>query len=220
MRNMREEDSVLYSKTMTKLRSQRGASITIALLLFLVCTVIGSVVLAAGTASSGRVSDLARMDRRYYAVASAAQLLARELSGKEVVYEKTGSVTTINGEDVKDAESVGAMSYLSRQAAHYLNSGSVESSTENLVLEFRNTTDETSNVTSTIYVTSTLDNSGKLKLVVSDYLNSIDSTDSGYRLTLTMIPTISDLGEWSEKIGDTDTTTSRHKISWTADSIR
>lgn len=208
MRNMREEDSVLYSKTMTKLRSRRGASITIALLLFLVCAVVGSVVLAAGTASSGRVSDLARMDRRYYAVASAAELLARELSGKEVVYEETGSVTTINGANIELAASVEGMSYLTRQAAHYLNSQHDESSAEHLELAFQDTT---------IYVTSTLDSSGKLKLMVSDYLNS---TDSGYRLTLTMIPTVSHLGEWSEIVEDTEITTSRHKISWTADSIR
>ncbi|MCR5825457.1 MAG: hypothetical protein K6G54_02695, partial [Oscillospiraceae bacterium] len=72
-----------------KLHSRRGASITFALLLFLVCAVVGAVVLTAGTASSGRVSELAEMDRRYYAVTSAAELLAQELNGKGVIVEET-----------------------------------------------------------------------------------------------------------------------------------
>ena len=59
-----------------KIRSNRGASLIFALLLFLVCTVIGSVVLAAGTASAGRMSKLGESDQRYYSVTSAAQLLS------------------------------------------------------------------------------------------------------------------------------------------------
>lgn len=58
-----------------KLKSDRGASITWALLIFLVCAVIGSAVLVAGTASSGRMSEVADNDQRYYAVTSAARLL-------------------------------------------------------------------------------------------------------------------------------------------------
>ena len=59
----------------SKLKSPRGASITFALLLFLVCAVVGSIVLAAGSAASGRLSKLAESDGRYYAVTSAAELL-------------------------------------------------------------------------------------------------------------------------------------------------
>ena len=58
-----------------KLTSQTGASITYALLLFLVCAVVSSIVLAAATAASGRMSKAAESDKRYYAVTSAAELL-------------------------------------------------------------------------------------------------------------------------------------------------
>ena len=58
-----------------KLRSQTGASITYALLLFLVCAVLCSVIITAATASSGRMSKMAETDQRYYAVTSAAELL-------------------------------------------------------------------------------------------------------------------------------------------------
>ena len=72
-----------------KLRSQRGASLTFALLIFLVCAVVGSVVLAAGTASSGRMSQIAEMDQRYYSVNSAARLLTELIDGKSVTIVRT-----------------------------------------------------------------------------------------------------------------------------------
>ncbi len=93
-----------------KLRSGRGASITFALLLFLVCAVIGSVVLAAGTAASGRVSQLAQSDGRYYAVTSAAQLFRKELKDQSFVVVRTKTTVTPysvveldeNGEDASE----------------------------------------------------------------------------------------------------------------------
>ena len=77
-----------------KLRSRRGASITFALLLFLVCVVVGSVVLAAGSAAAGRMAKSAEMDRRYYSVTSAADLLAKELTGKTVTITRVRKETT------------------------------------------------------------------------------------------------------------------------------
>lgn len=59
-----------------KLKSNSGASLSIALLLFLVCAVLGSVILRSGTAASGRVADMAKADARYYSVTSAADYLA------------------------------------------------------------------------------------------------------------------------------------------------
>ncbi len=83
----------LRERLQAKLRSGRGASITFALLLFLVCAVVGSVVLAAGTAASGRVSQLAEADRRYYAVTSAAQLLKEKIQAEEVTIKRTMTVS-------------------------------------------------------------------------------------------------------------------------------
>jgi hypothetical protein len=93
-----------------KLRSKRGASITFALLLFLVCAVIGSVVLAAGTAASGRLSKLTEMDSRYYSVNSAAELLAETLDGQEVtiVREKETVTTAVMEINYRDEEDPGS----------------------------------------------------------------------------------------------------------------
>ena len=73
-----------------KLGSKRGASITFALLLFLVCAMVSSVVIVAGTAAAGRMSEIAMMDQRYYTVASAAELLQKVFLDKavEVTYTK------------------------------------------------------------------------------------------------------------------------------------
>ena len=78
-----------------KLKSQNGASISFALLLFLVCAVLSSAVIVAGTAAAGRLSRLAEADQRYYAVTSAAGLLSRDIGGETVTVEyskKTGKV--------------------------------------------------------------------------------------------------------------------------------
>ena len=85
--NSQEVDAL--QKLKQKLKSQTGASITFALLLFLVCAVVGSVVLTAGTAAAGRLSELAESDQRYYSVTSAAQLLRTMVEGETVTIVKT-----------------------------------------------------------------------------------------------------------------------------------
>lgn len=71
-----------------KITSQSGASITYALLLFLVCATVSSVILAAGTAAAGRMSQSVDGDQRYYAVTSAARLLKDVYEEYEIRIEK------------------------------------------------------------------------------------------------------------------------------------
>lgn len=63
------------------LRSERGASLFMGLMLFLVVATVTSISLAAVTAVSGRYSQLADMDRSYYNVTSAAKLFWDEMGG-------------------------------------------------------------------------------------------------------------------------------------------
>ena len=81
-----------------KIKSQRGASITFALLIFLVCAVVSSAVIVAATAAAGRFSTMEEMDDRYYAVTDACELLCKKLDGKTVKVQYTtsadGSVIT------------------------------------------------------------------------------------------------------------------------------
>lgn len=88
-------------KAAEKLKNRRGASLMVALLLFLVCAVVGSAVLVAGTAASGRMSKIAETDRRYYSVNSAAGLLIDLLDGKTVTIKETAVASGAKTYEVK-----------------------------------------------------------------------------------------------------------------------
>ena len=83
-----------------KIKSQKGASITFALLLFLVCAIISSIVIVAATAVGGRASQMAQLDQRYYSVNSAAELLRDVLEQQTVVVTAgTKTVTTVDQDE-------------------------------------------------------------------------------------------------------------------------
>lgn len=72
-----------------KIGSRSGASLTVALLFFIVCAVIGSVVLAAGTAAAGRYNRMSESDLRYYSVTSAAELFRDAFDGASTTVERS-----------------------------------------------------------------------------------------------------------------------------------
>ena len=73
----------IWTSIKTKLHSQQGASLTMALFLFLVCALVASVVIVAATAASGRQAELEKIDKSYYNVTSAAGLFWDELSSTD-----------------------------------------------------------------------------------------------------------------------------------------
>lgn len=77
-----------------KMHSEQGASMSMALLLFLICTVFSSAVLIAATASSGRIAELGAGDARYYNVTSAVGMFDSFIgSDRTVSYTSTQSKT-------------------------------------------------------------------------------------------------------------------------------
>lgn len=66
-----------------RIRSNSGATILLALLFFLLCSLAGSVILTAGSAASGRISGLQETEQSFYSVTSAAQVLKEEIEGQE-----------------------------------------------------------------------------------------------------------------------------------------
>ena len=81
-----------------KIEDNTGASITFALLLFLVCSMVSIVVVVAGSAAAGRMSQRAETDQRYYAVTSAVELLCDDFKGNTVTleYVKEASASTVS----------------------------------------------------------------------------------------------------------------------------
>lgn len=125
----------IFKLVKRKIKSETGATIALALLLFMVCVVIGGIILAAATASSGRFSELKKTDARYYAVMSSVELLAKELTEKTVTIQQTrverqnqlhqtigtpAYTTTINGIAESDGNPalVTDRSFLSARAVH------------------------------------------------------------------------------------------------------
>lgn len=107
-------EGVLYA-IKNKIRSREGASITFALLIFLVCAIISGVVIVAGSTASGRMSQIAQTDQRYYAVTSAAGLLRDDIDGTRVTasYEldasgayKEGTAKAIKVESIETGASI------------------------------------------------------------------------------------------------------------------
>lgn len=66
-------------RVLQKLRSQQGASILLALAVVLVCTMVASIVLVAAAANAGKGLSSQEQTRAFYAVSSAAQLLADDM---------------------------------------------------------------------------------------------------------------------------------------------
>lgn len=84
------------SRIKNRLESRRGASITFALLLFLVCAVLSSVILVAATTAAGRIAGMVEADQRYYAVTSASELLKELISEKTVTVAEVTTASTTN----------------------------------------------------------------------------------------------------------------------------
>lgn len=93
---------------MRKLRSQSGVSLSVALLFFVVCAALASMILAAAYAASGRVTRRMTLNQDHYAVDSAASLISDELKNDVIVIQekadvkqnKDGSYTVIDGSGI------------------------------------------------------------------------------------------------------------------------
>ena len=72
-----------------KLRSGAGATLIVALLFFLLCAVVGSSVLAAGSATMSRVVNQRKEAQDYYTLTSAAELLRDEIAACPVTIKVT-----------------------------------------------------------------------------------------------------------------------------------
>ena len=95
-----------------KLKSNTGASIAAALMLFLICAVLGGSILAAASVSGGRLSKRADMDRRYYGVTSAAELIADTLAADPVRIVRTETVVRVSTTSVdRTADAEGAVTF-------------------------------------------------------------------------------------------------------------
>jgi len=71
-----------------KLRQKNGASIFMGLMFLLVCLMVGTVVLTASGAASGKLSQLKQDEQDYLTVSSAARLLKERIGALTYTHEK------------------------------------------------------------------------------------------------------------------------------------
>jgi hypothetical protein len=71
-----------------KLRSQSGASLVLAILVFLVCTLVGSTILAAASSSGGTLINTWQEDQQVYLLKSAAAMFTPGFTGKNYVLKE------------------------------------------------------------------------------------------------------------------------------------
>lgn len=88
-----------------KLGSERGASILLALLMLLVCMMVGASVLAAAASNAGKVKSNQTEQQKYLTLSSAVQLVADELkeasyTGKYKVWEWEVTTTTTDSSNL------------------------------------------------------------------------------------------------------------------------
>ena len=76
----------------------------VALLFFVMCATVGSIILAAATASSGRLVNIRGDDQAYYATSSAAGLIIKQIEFLDVIKENIIEQGEINLERLGDGK--------------------------------------------------------------------------------------------------------------------
>lgn len=186
-----------------KTSSTRGASITFALLLFLVCAAVGSVVLAAGTAAAGRMSKIAETDQRYYSVTSAAGLLRDVLDGQTVTATRTTTKeetldqagTVVNSETsgpsdpTSDSEDI---SMILQDAALWLMKGEEGPHSRTYSVTARDASGSAVSGVADVVMDESLASDGTLTLTVYNKKKTGDAAASTYKVTLIFLADIHD----------------------------
>lgn len=93
------------SAVTNKLKSKSGISLAIALVFFLLCAMVGMVVLAAASVSAGKTARERQTYRQTLAMTSAAEMLRQEIQGMTFTgaYTRTEKVTTTTP-DISETE--------------------------------------------------------------------------------------------------------------------
>lgn len=82
-------------KRVRMLRDTSGASIVIALVFFLICGIIGSVVMTAASVQAKAAQTHVDLQQKEYAMQSAAKLMAQQLGGEDAVWGERSVVVRI-----------------------------------------------------------------------------------------------------------------------------
>ncbi len=222
-----------------RIRSREGASITFALLIFLVCTIISSVVIVAATASAGRMSQVAEADQRYYAVTSAAELLRSVFDGQpvNVKYVRTDTKTTTDGttsttttinsfsSDVDDTDTIlaDASKTLAQKIANNTADTTTADKTFILTVSSSDLAD-TAKASLKCRIKEYVKRDGRVIFVISNPVSDDETNTAAYTLQVTLRATLSDSSTTQTTTTDSDSSETKSlntkKIVWELDNIK
>ena len=98
----------MNTREIKKLKSDRGVSLSVALLFFLVCAILASMLIAAATAANGRAASVIESRQDDSAAVSGARLIADQLQKDVVIIVETAKIdqtgTTINDTTYYEAQ--------------------------------------------------------------------------------------------------------------------
>ena len=90
---------------------ERGASIVIALVFFLICGVVGSVVVTAASVQAKSVQTHVDLQQDEYTMQSAAELVAQQLGGEDLTWNKKSVVVKVSYADGKTVVDIGGVAH-------------------------------------------------------------------------------------------------------------
>ena len=76
----------MMSSVQRKIEDRSGASLSVALLFFLVCAIVGSILIAAASVAIGRMKNIEKGEQERYAVDSAMNLISEKMEGGEITF--------------------------------------------------------------------------------------------------------------------------------------
>ena len=180
-----------------KLKSNEGASLMVALLFFVVCAAIGSIILTAATATSGRMKGVKTDNQSYYALMSAAKVFEDEWStGGVTLYRENGKVMTIDSTNHLRTDSWYDPDFVSSRdmlASSVYRNGETAPESQSYVMSIPAISD-----LSEVKADVTMDKNYDISVVIST-LNSDGTTNSDSCINLLYKATITPLSEGNNK---------------------
>jgi hypothetical protein len=92
----------MNTRGIKKLKSDRGVSLSVALLFFLVCAILASMLIAAATAANGRAASVIESRQDDSAAVSGARLIADQLQKDVVIIVETAVIDQNGNTTIKD----------------------------------------------------------------------------------------------------------------------
>ena len=165
-----------------KLRSDEGVSLSVALLYFLVCAVLASMIVAAATSSNGRIAAVIKNKQADLATLSGARLTANELKNDAVIIVEQAEIDTYDdAETSSDSEENTDFTFLGR--TYYETTDTAGAASKSSLAEFSGYTEISDDNFSIL--------SGKIRDIYNSYLNTFgepDGKESFLNGRLSMVP--------------------------------